>query len=389
MNVQQLQDAVGGLDGQIANAVAYDDTGKAKVTLAGSNGTTLANVTAGMLSATSMEAVNGGQLFKLADDIAQVLGGGASMGAAGFLGPVYTLQSGSYYSVGDALGALDGAIGSLSGRLDGMQTSLTGGSWKLPEGIGNGMAIGNSSVAKDGGDIAIGHGSAVDADNSVVIGTGASSTAAATDSVTVGAYASNDAASGVALGSGASVQAGADNAVALGAGSVADRANTVSVGAGGSERQITNVAAGTQGTDAANVSQVQQAVVDAKAYADAGDQATLSSAKSYTDTKLANTVSTADYNSFKSDVNTRFSVLDTRVSRVGAMGSAMSGMAGAIAAAPGTDNRVSAAVGGYGGQGALAVGYAKRIPGNGAVLVGASIAGGGESSGTIGVSFGW
>jgi autotransporter adhesin len=71
------------------------------------------------------------------------------------------------------------------------------------------------------------------------------------------------------------------------------------------------------------------------------------------------------------------------------MGSAMAGMAGAIAAAPGTDNRVSAAVGGYHGQGALAVGYARRIPGNGAVLVGGTVAGGGESSGTVGVSFGW
>jgi autotransporter adhesin len=71
------------------------------------------------------------------------------------------------------------------------------------------------------------------------------------------------------------------------------------------------------------------------------------------------------------------------------MGTAMAGMAGAIAAAPGTDHRVSAAVGGYGGQGALAVGYAHRIPGNGSVLVGGSIAGGGESSGTVGMSFGW
>jgi len=35
------------------------------------------------------------------------------------------------------------------------------------------------------------------------------------------------------------------------------------------------------------------------------------------------------------------------------------------------------------------VGFAKRIPGNGSVLIGGSIAGGGESSGTVGVSFGW
>ncbi|RBL00050.1 hypothetical protein BRN38_08360, partial [Xanthomonas oryzae pv. oryzae] len=46
------------------------------------------------------------------------------------------------------------------------------------------------------------------------------------------------------------------NSVALGANSVATRANTVSVGAAGNERQITNVAAGTQGTDAVNLNQL-------------------------------------------------------------------------------------------------------------------------------------
>ena len=44
--------------------------------------------------------------------------------------------------------------------------------------------------------------------------------------------------------------------MALGANSTADRDNTVSVGDVGSERQITNVAAGTEGTDAVNVDQL-------------------------------------------------------------------------------------------------------------------------------------
>jgi autotransporter adhesin len=58
----------------------------------------------------------------------------------------------------------------------------------------------------------------------------------------------------VAIG-GASV-ASADNSVAIGANSVAARPNTVSVGAAGKERQIVNVAAGTQSTDAVNVAQL-------------------------------------------------------------------------------------------------------------------------------------
>ncbi|MGN7727327.1 hypothetical protein ACTJIL_16095, partial [Luteimonas sp. 22616] len=59
-----------------------------------------------------------------------------------------------------------------------------------------------------------------------------------------------------ALGAGAN--ADALNSVALGAGSEADRDNSVSVGSAGNERQITNVAAGTEDTDAVNVAQLQE-----------------------------------------------------------------------------------------------------------------------------------
>lgn len=52
--------------------------------------------------------------------------------------------------------------------------------------------------------------------------------------------------------------ASAPGSVALGAGSQATRENTVSVGAPGAERQITNVAAGVEKTDAVNVGQAHQ-----------------------------------------------------------------------------------------------------------------------------------
>ncbi len=54
---------------------------------------------------------------------------------------------------------------------------------------------------------------------------------------------------------------GTSNAVAIGANSVADRENSVSVGAAGNERVITNVAAGTDDTDAVNVGQLKDAGV--------------------------------------------------------------------------------------------------------------------------------
>jgi hypothetical protein len=62
----------------------------------------------------------------------------------------------------------------------------------------------------------------------------------------------------VAVGS-AAVAAG-NNSVALGSGSIATRDDSVSVGATGAERQITNVGAGTQATDAVNVQQLNSAV---------------------------------------------------------------------------------------------------------------------------------
>jgi autotransporter adhesin len=215
----------------------------------------------------------------------------------------------------------------------------------------------------------------------------AAPTASGKNATAGGASAVASGANSTAIGSNA--KATASNAVALGSGSVATRDNSVSVGSAGHERQVTNVAAGTQTTDAANFGQVQDALVTAKRYTDSGDQSTLSSANAYTDAKLTGFTTTGDFNAFRDQVNQQFHTVNTRLDRVGAMGSAMAGMAGAIASAPNTQNRISAAVGGYGGQGALAVGYSYRLPGNGAVLVGGSIAGGGESSGTVGMSFGW
>jgi hypothetical protein len=133
----------------------------------------------------------------------------------------------------------------------------------------------------------------------------------------------------------------------------------------------------------------QTAVDAANAYTDASSAETLTNANAYTDQKTAGLVTSDNFNAFRDQVNNQFHAVNTRLNRVGAMGTAMAGMAGAIAAAPGTDNRVSAAAGTYAGQAALAVGLAHRISDNGAVLIGGSISGGGESSGTVGVSFGW
>jgi hypothetical protein len=172
---------------------------------------------------------------------------------------------------------------------------------------------------------------------------------------------------------------------------------------------VSNVAAGNAVTDAANVGQVQsgdaatlksansytdtqtqEALQSAQTYADAGDAATLAQANAYTDSKLAAGFVTQDaFSQFQRQVDDRFHEVDVRMARVGAMGQAMGGMAGAIAAGDRTRNRISAAVGSYAGQNAMAVGYSHLLPGHGSVLVGGSVSSGGEAGGTVGVSFGW
>lgn len=63
VNVSQLKDAglIGG-NGQVASVVTYDDASKSVLTMGGANGTKITNVTAGDLSPTSTDAVNGSQL---------------------------------------------------------------------------------------------------------------------------------------------------------------------------------------------------------------------------------------------------------------------------------------------------------------------------------------
>src|SRR5690606_37246256 len=63
----------------------------------------------------------------------------------------------------------------------------------------------------------------------------------------------------------------AEGSVALGVDSVADRAYTVSVGSAGAERQITNVAAGTEATDAVNLAQLEAVTSDTHYFSATGE----------------------------------------------------------------------------------------------------------------------
>lgn len=92
------------------------------------------------------------------------------------------------------------------------------------------------------------------------LGNGPAASAGTLDSIALGNGATTAPTAPGAIAIGTDAEVTAANSVALGTGSLADRANSVSVGATGAERQITNVAAGSAPTDAANVGQVAEAI---------------------------------------------------------------------------------------------------------------------------------
>lgn len=126
----------------------------------------------------------------------------------------------------------------------------------------NATAQGNGAVANGDNTMALGTNTRASFAGSVAIGNGAQANADPTTAVGSNAIANGN--NSVALG--ANTTANGSNSVALGQGSVANRANSVSVGdaSTGLARQITNVAPGTQGTDAVNLSQLQATVSEMK-----------------------------------------------------------------------------------------------------------------------------
>ncbi|MEN4904422.1 YadA-like family protein [Luteimonas sp. TWI1437] len=284
-NVRQLRAVEGQIGDLDAFAVRYDTADMAQITLGGSGGTVIDNLAAGQIAAGSLQAINGGQMFASMSSMAAIFGGGASVDPfGGLVPPDYMIQGTFYNSVGDALAALDTGLTQVNARIDNLPPGSGGGDplvavdgvrdgsddAAMADGqrgvsIGSnashggryGTAIGGDSHAAGDHDTAIGGNAKVHADNSTAVGANATVQAAASEAVAVGEGSTVAASGGTAIGQGATVTDTAQGAVALGQGSVADRAGTVSVGSAGSERQVVNVAAGTQDTDAVNVSQLR------------------------------------------------------------------------------------------------------------------------------------
>jgi autotransporter adhesin len=309
----------------------------------------LTNVAGGAIDAASTDAVNGAQLYAFGGSLVSVLGGGAMLDAyGGIVGPTFNVMGGSFGNVGAALDALNQGIAALDTRVTTIENNG-------PIGGGTGDPRVDTSGSTPG------------TDNAHASGAGA---------VAVGSNANASGSGSVAMGSGAS--ANATNSVALGAGSVADRANSVAVGSQGHERQITNVAAGTADTDAANVAQVN-----------AGDAQTLADANAYTDARFNDLVAApmAAVSDLQREVDRRFDETDKRIDQMGAMNAAMLNMA-TSAAGVRTQNRFGVGVGMSGAEQALSIGYQRAVSDKLTITFGGAFSSDDSSAGA-GIGFGW
>ncbi|MEX3953903.1 YadA family autotransporter adhesin [Paraburkholderia sp. EG287B] len=479
-SISDLAGDVTNINGQLADAVKYDTSAHDSVTLGGVDSTTpvaLHNVANGVLSATSLDAVNGSQLYNLASSTADSFGGGSTVNSDGSISaPTYLIGGDTFNNVGGALTNLDGRVtqnttdimnltnninnGTIGLVRQASPTSMvtvakdTGGTTvdftgtagtRVLTGVSNGAVTASSVDAVNGSQLyavsqsvtnissqladAVMYDSS--AHDSITLGGPGSTTpvsihnladgVADSDAVNVGqmnaaianvtniaenatdpmfsaqgdrnteaatasgthatAGGANSVASGetssaygarsqataknsTALGAGAT--ATAQNSVALGAGSVADRANTVSVGSAGSERQIANVAAGTAGTDAVNVDQLNDAVSNATG--SAVQQATQQS-NAYT--------------------NQQIGVVRKQMNALGATAMAASSL---IPNARAEGNfQMAVAAGTYGGESALALGANWYVSNR--LLLNAHLArstgSGGSTGASVGATFGF
>jgi len=257
----------------------------------------------------------------------------------------------------------------------------------IPGNNENNVAIGKNAQAGNGAgnsdNTAVGAGSVAGNGTNKIGATafGAGAQATGNFSTTIGDSSQATGVNSLALG--ANSKATATNSIALGQGSdTGDRENTVSVGSTGIQRQITNVAAGTQDTDAVNVGQLTKSVnvVDDKVIAEVTNR---KDADAGLQTNISNEASARAQQDARLD--SRIDNLSSRVDKVGALAAAFSGLAPMPydAAQP---TQMSIGAGTYSGQQAIAIGiyhYTKND-----VLLNAGIAfSGSETMGRIGVTW--
>ena len=117
-----VADAISSLAGGSDNSVLYDGDDKSAVTLGGTNGTTIDKVAAGNIASGSMQAVNGGQLFTTNTNLSNL---GASIADA--FGGDFKFENGALtggFTYGDET-TIQGAFNSIRDELDKLSEGWT------------------------------------------------------------------------------------------------------------------------------------------------------------------------------------------------------------------------------------------------------------------------
>ena len=355
------------------------------------NERTITNVAAGRISATSTDAVNGSELYATNEALDNIISGGsgikyfhansslADSSATGAnsvaIGPVSTASTTNAVSIGN--GATAGAnagdvalgAGSKTSAVIATSNVTVGGNTYAVAGTAptSTVSVGTAGNERSITNVAAGQVNATSTDavngselyatnqqvnanttainnldNSVnnisnggannkyysVDSTGNAASATGANAVSEGPSSSASGTNSTAIGSGAT--SSGNNSVALGAGSTdGGDSNVVSVGSATQQRQITNVAAGTAPTDAANVGQVDAAVQTAENWA-----------QSYTNQQLAN-------------INQNLNAIAARANAGVASAMAMAGLPQAYQP---NQNGAAVALGSFHGQAGIAVG---------------------------------
>ena len=123
------------------DALKWDDAAGAFTAAHGTNATNkISNVQAGIVSSDSTDAINGSQLYGLADSFTSYLGGGADISDTGVLtGPTYSIGGTDYTNVGDALAAINTSFSDSLG--DALLWDTTAGKFSAKHGINNDPSV--------------------------------------------------------------------------------------------------------------------------------------------------------------------------------------------------------------------------------------------------------
>ncbi|RQX79257.1 adhesin, partial [Burkholderia anthina] len=429
VNVAQLKDAglVAPVDptnpgaGVTSLAVTYSQNADEsanfdEVKLKGTNGTTLTNVAAGAVNATSTDAINGSQLHGTAQSVADTLGGGTTVDADGKLANAsFEVKGNRYSTVEQAIqaAAAYGATDSLAVRYDlnadgtpNYGSVTLGGTGAAPVKLTN-VADGTSQYdAVNFGQLSALNDKIGDLDDRVGGlelrpgnpgdgnggGSGTNPYFGATDQTAGGSSAANPGTGtgNVAAGSGSSVGTGVNDGTAIGSGSKVAAGGGTAIGAGSAANgeNATSIGHGSNATGSGSVAIGSGAVANEANTVSFGDG---------TDTGNRRVVNIADGinandGATKGQLDRAVGGLSGQINDVSR--NAYSGIAAATALTmiPGVDpgKTLSFGVGGatYKGYQAVAFGGEARITQNLKMKAGVGLSSGGNTVG-VGASYQW